>query len=246
MLNIQRCLYGILYSNIESGNADKAISQENVTDALTEDELSAQVATTLPSKMRDDLVMDDGWVYIEEAAESVSGRSSPVMVQGYELEECSSTASSENSKVLTSSQKKSFKQSESYHRAKFLSSKRAHLEQKAASLTIMCLLFEDVPRSEKEKIEDIRPKARGTNGLSANKLKRSQFNMALIKRLFDRKDRILTPGIDLNIAKIIASLLLIQGPVPLAILLQNQRPNSAQRNRVNYFRDVIMIASATI
>lgn len=160
MLNIQRCLYGILYSNIESGNADK----ENVTDALTEDELSAQVATTLPSKMRDDLVMDDGWVYIEEAAESVSGRSSPVMVQGYELEECSSTASSENSKVLTSSQKKSFKQSESYHRAKFLSSKRAHLEQK---------LFEDVPRSEKEKIEDIRPKARGTNGLSANKLKRS-------------------------------------------------------------------------
>lgn len=40
----------------------QAISQENIA-VLTSH--AAPVATTSPKKMRDDLVMDDGWVYVE-------------------------------------------------------------------------------------------------------------------------------------------------------------------------------------
>lgn len=68
---------------------------------------------------------------LSEAADALSGRSSPVMVQNYDLEDCSSTASSENSKLVSASLAKSHLQHlESVHRAKFLAAKKAQLEQK--------------------------------------------------------------------------------------------------------------------
>ncbi|VDD90434.1 unnamed protein product [Enterobius vermicularis] len=140
----------------------QAISQENIA-VLTSH--AAPVATTSPKKMRDDLVMDDGWVYVEEAADALSGRSSPVMVQNYDLEDCSSTASSENSKLVSASLAKSHLQHlESVHRAKFLAAKKAQLEQK---------LFEDVPWTGKGKEEDVRLKASNNTNFSASKMKRS-------------------------------------------------------------------------
>lgn len=158
MLNIQKCLYGFWYGNVESGPGNK----ENIA-VLTEH--SAPVATTSPNKMRDDLVMDDGWVYVEEAANAMSGRSSPVMVQNYDLEDCSSTASSENSKQVSAPLTKSHLQRlETLHRAKFLAAKKAQLEQK---------LFEDLAWSGKGKDEDIRLKASHNTNFTASKLKRS-------------------------------------------------------------------------